>query len=271
MANSVMKLSGVTFSGTLPKLEKDIIIPAQGAVLLYDFGNTATWAGGNPANGAAVGNLVRGVPGASVLASGLTHVGGGFDWAASASAGNSKAPTVNLGNVALGGKTKLLFIAWLRVPNPLPNTFFAGAFGAAVQTAAHADNQFVLDVNNDGGGIRWTTWDQNGNSAAAALASSALTAGGVYQTAWLFDATSGAWRLYLNGAVNTSGTLAAGATSLHATTKPIGLGSWNGDPGAQAYYKGRIYRAYIEDLAASGRDPLSVVQADWAANNGRFS
>jgi hypothetical protein len=267
MANSVIKLSGVTFTGNLPKLEKDIIIPTQGGMLLFDFSNPATWGGTLPAAGAAVPttqsftNLIRGAAGGTVPVAGLAFNGNGLDFS------GATAGRVSLGTYDVTSKS-LLWIVWVKLP--ATGTAYAGYLGSAADTSnTNVNNSFVLYGGASGLKLLGETYDPNSNQRTA-IPLGTDAPGTLHQMAVEFNVSTGLLVSYLDGAQVSSGALAAGVTSLRAAPLPLGIGAWNGN-GTQGAFKGRIYRAYQENLTLSGRTALSVVQADYAANNGRFS
>lgn len=268
MANGIVqKLNGITFTGTLPKLQKDAIIPLAGAKFLFDFGNASTWAGGVVAQGATVNNLVSGAANATLSGTGtITPAGGGFDFAST--------NWLDMGLYDLSAR-QIVVIAWIKVPS------VSAAYGSivgAVNGLGDTTGQAAITINNNSTGTTgyYTPAPPGGTSSntMGLSAPASFVANAVLQVAFSIGGTAGAYQAlgYGNGAFVATSVVNQGAsvTGLQSTTQKYGVNKWNGAGGSTAF-AGRIYRVYAEDLTASGRTALSVVQADYTQNTGRFS
>ncbi|WP_019585209.1 LamG-like jellyroll fold domain-containing protein [Deinococcus apachensis] len=275
MPGIVQKLTGVTFTDPLlPKLEKDTLA-TTGTLLLQDYANPATWAGGNPANGATLVDLARGGVNSSVVidpAWPVTYDGKGFLLPDEGAASNFNGKSYISHPSVLPVAQSFLALAWLRVrlTNPASDDY-QGVLGQSVNANnVNAGNQLVLYLRSSGGARGAVSfWDQNGVKYTMNIGSSAVTDGQLVQIGVSVVYSSGNATVtgYVNGAAAGS-TVTAGMTGLPAGTgQPFTLGVTSTTFG-QA--KSRFYRALVENLAVSNRNPLTVVQQDWAANNGRF-
>ncbi|GGS26050.1 hypothetical protein [Deinococcus knuensis] len=276
MTGIIQKLTNVTFTGSLPKLEYDQIIPPVGAKLLYDFGNPQTYGGTLPAGGATVANgttltnLVRGGANASISAQlGLTFTGGGLDWATAAT-GTDNYPRINLGAYDLTNRS-FLWIGWVRSVGPASNR---GIFGNVV-SSSNANRGFSVGHkfgDSTTGAIDVSFYNQALTATGGSITAISV-AGQVLQLALEINPAAGLIRRYVNaGQPNAPLTLPAGTTGINpaSVNEPFAIGSLAGS-GSGSKYTGRIYRMYVEDLTASGRTGADVVEKDYGYNAGRFS
>ncbi|MFW8626729.1 LamG-like jellyroll fold domain-containing protein [Deinococcus sp. ME38] len=264
MANSVTKLTGVTFTGSLPRLERDGIIPPTGALWLFD---AAVSAPGSLAVNGTWENLVRGSPAATIKnTTGLSVAGNGLVFAGTGgylSAGDS---------YNLTGKS-LIMTATIKYQSITSG--FSATMGRG--TSGGASCQFMLGhLSSASTAIRSSgTVKVGGASDPAAGHIAVATAGTIYHIAMAVQ-ISGAdtvFTRYLNGTQVGQETV-TGGTGLWAppSANGIGIGRYDGN-GSQSAYRGTIYRLYAEDLTASGRTPAQVVAAGYAiaTQAGRYS
>lgn len=270
----IIKIPGVTFTdSTLPKLYRDSLINT-GSLYCYDFldAYTNSLAAGNVANGASFANLVPNKAASTVVnsaahitngASGLTFTGGSY---AAVDFGTSF-------NMATAGNHSFLAVIWFKA-DPTLDAFYPNLMAFTTNTSG-ANDQFNFDLGASQSGslmtLRGTVGDSTLQASSVAKATRHQAA-----VAW----TPGKTSLFVDGVLVGSDTTLAGATLVNppaGTHEGIGISSVIAS--AFAPFKGTVYRAYKEDLtismAASGRtfeaQALAQVQADWAANNTRFS
>ncbi|MBO0951218.1 hypothetical protein [Fibrella forsythiae] len=252
----IVKLSGTTFTDpTLPKLYRDSILNA-GSMLLFDFKTLATYAGGVApaagmlANGFAMNNLVDAAPAATVNGATVAYnAAGAIEFNGS-------------GNLTFGDNYNLassnadfLNIMWIKMT--AASAAYAQLFGRSTTTTA-GNTQYRLDMGADGLTPRGSAGGANNIGTVTIPPTSAQALNTVFQVAYSRVGT--AINAYWNG-IKIRDYTAFNETGLAnpATTPNMGGG-----------VKGLVYRAYMENLTVSGKNPLAQVQADYAANSARF-
>lgn len=257
----IIKVPGVTFTRTLPKLYRDAVIGA-GTVFCYDAINTVSW----PKQGApTVGtpsadkwvNLVDGV------ADGLfTTTAGEITWGGSGgfvSNGATAVDKITARNSAIpSAPTKCVGIVWVK---------------HGTQVAASGEHPIANFFN-------WASiaWTQDGisttpanrfyvagtASAAREIPIGAPVVGTVYQLAVAYSNSGQLMQAFVNGVEVLS---AAGFADLATSTTPAALFNQTGFPNL---YVGTGYRT-VFDTMTDGRTPAEIVALDYALNAGRFA
>lgn len=255
----IQKLTDVTFTDTtIPKLYRDAVI-TDGTIFCYDFADPTSWVKqANALTADEVLNLVDG--GAPGVTTALTFTAGkGF------ATGLGVADRIVLPDAAkLAGNTGgFLFVIWMK-PGSQSN-----ALGGQVAG-------YCYDATSGPWCIYWTNPNYkffiNGEleNTLYITPNTAIKQMGI---AWV-DNGDGTFdnRIYIDGALHSSSvatynTIQAPATAPTSATLGDGLNAGTLAP----YHIGTMYRAFMDDLGVSGADPLTLIQRDWAANNGRFS
>jgi hypothetical protein len=255
----IIRIPGITFSGAgLPKLSRDSII-TSGTKFVYDsvdsysYAKQAAPANGSPSADSWV-NLVEGGAAGQIYSPGsdITFNKGFIP------SGTPFNKIVLNGGANLATPTKALAILWVKHLAQTATTgshmMFSlggplGIFWTPVVSTNAVANSFV------------------GNTSASAqrqFPGLTPTVGTIYQLAIAFDNAGLSQTLYANGSlIGTFG----GYQNLGAPTAPPQLMAATG---YSTNYLGTYYRALYDDLS-SGATPLSIVQADYAANSARFS
>lgn len=266
MPTAAVTIEGISFTNTaLPKLEKDPIIPREGAILLFDPKNEESW----PSQAAPTGgaqtlyNLVR---------DGSAHdaiVPTAWTWDATKDAlvHPASASPIPAGLPDLEDKD-VLGIVWVNVL-AAPSSYMP-LMGRAESVSPGANNQFLLAVNTDlKPRIDIQATAANGNK----LSGTALTVG-LHQVGFWIERRSSDGRIhghvYVDGAEDVSGTAVSMiATSLDPSTYQLTLGGSNSSGLGVSPWPFR--RWYLEDLTASGRSAATVIADDYDLNLTRLS
>lgn len=253
----VSKLTGVTFTdATLPLLYRDSMIN-PGTLACFDFKNPYCWptgvvpaAGTAVPNGTVFNNLVPGGPTLTVSGSTMTYNGTGglvFDSSTTLSLGNNYNFATTNANFAI--------YTWYK------QSAAANTYGQYVgrSTNGNAPNcQYRFDYGNGGLSPRLTVGGATSTTTVNTSGAGSLNT--VYQYCGTRVGTQVSF--YRNGLQTQTSTM-TDTTLANPTISNMVLG---GD-----VFKGAIYRLVIEDLTVSGKNALSQVQADYAANASRFS
>jgi hypothetical protein len=208
------------------------------------------------------GSLVR-------TGTGTTYAGGGFDYNALTGGDDYvQAPSGCLSGIN-GGNEYFLVSAWMKLPAQADWRTGAG-LSAIFHTAAGAytagpdmvtigeslNNQITARRQTDGG----STIDTIFITADAAIW------GQVCQIGYWRNAAGTGLRVrsalgqkLVTGAVGTANSGNFGAT------QP----KWGSTPAFSNFTKGRLFRGHVEDLQVSGRNPTTVLDADFAATIAR--
>lgn len=253
----------------------DPTIPSAGKLILLDFGNATTLDVGSAiSNGQALTDITGTTSGATVAISGGTARHLVDQRCLELVASGSGAAYINVGtDLGINGTTnrQFLVIVWIKAltlntASSDEGTAFlslsSGAAGRALQMRTY-DN----GPGTSGPMSFW--WDNRGLSPQpSALGSTVIYT--VHQYAMSYvqsggDATVTAFR---DGVQDGGPHVVADVSMFNASsTLRVGSGCGVGSTSAKGL---QVYRLHVEDLAASGSTPLTVVAADYAANRGRF-
>lgn len=264
----VQKLNNITFSGSLPKLEKDPLAN-DGTILIYDFLNTGCWDGEDPSDS---NNIVKDLSrnendGTVIDPTAGAIFNNGFDFAA----GDTY---ITLPSLALTGKSLLITI-WYEwrsaqaasaagIAGNLENDLSGGQFGFWCGTGS--SDQLKGRIRDDIGNLP-TGWDDViiGTQDDGFIIQSALsvTIAGSDSQFVSYEHEEG------RDLRKDSDILTVGAQGLN-TDSSIAIGALNGS-GDRTGYRGRFLRMSIEDIGVSGGEPLQILQDDWDINFSRFN
>lgn len=284
-------------TATDPTLPFDYLDPliagANGGTLLdFDLANGGySWpSAAPPANGAAIFDLTETPAKNSAVTLGgsgtIGFAGNGFDFSNVVNPGHRiEGPASVAASIWGGGSANQYFLAllYLKLPaladwpaaanytRPVPMLCFTTAANGFTGEA----DLFSLNFSTTGGQLR-AVRPTAGTTAfdVVDLTPASADYGSVVQLALWRNAAGQAFRLKsANGTlISTRPTNANNATDFSAggTKKPqigVGLSAWkNSTPQGKTGL--RIYRAYIENLVTSGRDPAAVADLDYAAVTG---
>ncbi|MEZ0485450.1 LamG-like jellyroll fold domain-containing protein [Fibrella aquatica] len=250
----VIKLTSTFTDTSLPKLYKDSVLNL-GSLFLFDFKNPATYQGGALpapgflANGASLYNLVDAAPLATVNGTQIAYN----------SAGAIEFNSV--GNVVLGDNYNLAssnpnFMISMWIKMTAASNSYAQLLGRSTTTTPN-NTQWRIDMGLDGlrprGGAGGSV-----QATVAEIPNGSLVAGTLYHIA--FSRVGASISTYLNGVQIRTATMPEATLANPAVIPNMGGGC-----------KALVYRAYMENLTVSGKNPLAQVQADYNANLGRFN
>ncbi|RQR81460.1 MULTISPECIES: hypothetical protein [unclassified Burkholderia] len=266
----ILKISDVAFTdATLPKLQRDSVVDA-GTKFLFDFADAYGWPKqAAPVNGDQFVNLVDGgAPATTVLSGGstMTFGGGGIGFDQES---NEGILLPNSGNLPANNKG-FLFALWMKHGTPIDSTTVAAVGGYANQSGQYC--QYAISGINSSG-----IYGLQCNGSRVNFAYPAV--GSIHQLAMAVvkSGTNMVLRGYADGA-QIGADVVLGAVATWQLPQPSGAGSGvmpqpelGFMSGFGQSWVGSIYRTYLNDIGATGADPLAIVQADFAANSGRFT
>lgn len=248
----IFRIPGVTFTKTLPKLERDAVIKAGETVGVYDALNTESWAKqaapttGSPSADRWI-NLVDGV------ANGQFFENVGWSSGFVSNSGIEKIALLN--NVAPAATSKLLGIVWIKHGASQPGTGQHSILNLAQRLELRYASVSTTNVNANKFYL-----------AGAATANREIAtpvAGTVTQVAVYFENTTRIAMAYVNGVQVISG---PGFADMGIGGDVYQLLNRSGIDGG---YLGTIYRTVVDNCAS--RTPGYIVERDYALNSGRFS
>lgn len=273
-----IKVPGVITDPGAPKIARDelIVDDNDGVAFLFDAGISYSWPGGNPIHGSQIKDLSSYSRHATMsvsAGSGVTHSGNGFDFSATGVLGCVKAPS-SVAAALRGGSEFWLIAFYMKLPTS-GDWVSGGAFRPWFQCAetnytagpeicaigAASANQWIS--------FRRATGPATVTEYAVLTPASADKGAVVQLAAWRTASGMGARLRSPNGIV--SATAAPGVENsqdFSGITPKWGTSGtlWQDTVTAK---KVRMYRGWMEDLEASGRDPITVLDADYARTMGR--
>jgi len=270
-------LSGVANSGV--RFLADLAFP-----WCYPGGDPATRpAAGAPSNGALVRDVAELANGSVALPAGsIGFAGGGLDMTNVQINSNTPAGIVIPASVAAdiatayGGKVQRFLVATY-VKLPLLADWTSGTFSFLGDKTFNAGPSLIAINEAAAGALNLRRQNGAGTADNISITPAAADYGSVAQVAAYrtdtgigFRLRSAAGTVLQTAAVGADNNQAFGTNVInlgYSTAFPGGLGGAVMTVGA---LKGlRVYRAFIENLARSGRDPVAVLDADWARQQAR--
>jgi hypothetical protein len=231
-----------------------------------------------PANGALVADIAEVADGSVVVVSGqaIGYAGGGFDFSALTARGSYLQIPASVANdiyTAYGGNSQhFLFCAYVKLPasgewNTLGSIAPFMSFASANAAVGVPDIVSVGQANP-------TSLQSVRQTAGATLANNTVVIPSNYfglfaQVAfWRNAAGVGLTIKTANGRTTSTGAVGSNnSENFSAQTGKVGVcpaywsSSLTGQSGAKNF---RVYRCFVENLARSARDPLTVLDADYA-------
>jgi hypothetical protein len=266
----------------LPILQRDAVI-APGVLWCVDLARSYSWLGGNPTNGADVRDLTYNAANSTAnFATGTpTLSGGGFDLTGSDLRIN--VPTAAFGSLF----TNQEFLICIYVKLPVAGDWYSGSnpkgwisFASASHIASVPDLVNLAAYTSIGSPVL-TAFRQRavGTYNGPSIIGATVTPfqGTVTQFACWRNA-AGVFTARWKNATNTASSADTVNIADNSADFSTNYGSFGVTPSATTALdtggkKSRIYRAWIEDLSISGRNPEVVLDADWTrtAARGVFS
>lgn len=272
-----LKLTGTFTDNTLPAYRRDAVLSGDngGVKFLFDLAYPYSYAGGTPANGSPIVNINdSGSNGSIVLTSGqnLVFAGNGLDFTNITAANNYLSVPASVAADIWGGGAGLQYfmqVMYLKLPtnaNWNVDTSIV-PFSQFATTAYNIPDADLVLFNQQASGKAIGARRQTNGATIDTLSVVPMTAdyGSYAQVAFWRNAAGQGLRLKTaNGTVlSTAAVGSANVTNFSAKTGKIGLAGTFA-PGVQAPSRQwKLYRGWIENLVTSGRDPATVLDADW--------
>lgn len=279
---------------TLPILYRDPILNGSngGTLALLDLASKYTWPKqAAPVSGDSLKNLTEsGQDGAVFLNGGqaLSYAGRGFDFTAISDKPNGiMLPVSASANLwgAGSGLQYFAFMLYMKLPAsgdwPIAGITPTTIVSASTTANGYQSSADLLSINMSGaGGNKTLTLNRQTGTGGAnnqmVVTPAVGDFGTLAQLLFYRNASGQAFRLRTaNGDKSaTFSVQTANTQDFSALALRLGiLTPFTTFAGNAAFQKLRMYRAWLENLATSGRDPVAVANADWARviASGKFS
>lgn len=274
----VIKTPGISTAPGLETLLRDPLLEGAGAGVrfLFDLASALSWPSqGNPVNGSPIGDVAEVANGAFLAQTGeTTFAGGGFDFTAvTADPAAIVGPAGRLAGIHAGGQ-KFMVCLYAKLPSAADwNTaaLIAPFFSTTASAGGYPGEADMLTIaQNSGGSLSFRRQlDGAGTIVNKSVAVQPGDYGQLAQIAYYRTAAGGFGLLRTAAGIQiTSADASANNTGDFSQKQPrFGVvGSFN-DLVNQAPHRAaanyRLFRGFVEDLALSGRDPSTVLAADW--------
>lgn len=274
-----IKLNQAFTDTTLPKVTRDPLIDNDNGGVLFaaDFAFPWCYPGGAPINGSVVKDIAESGSNGIITKQGadvISHAGGGLDFSAVTVANNMlEIPADVAAAIWADANQYFLFCMYIKAPlladwNVATTLRSMAQFATAgYSTGAELVNisQYRSPVTTGAGQIHFNRQYAAAAAHAVILNLNPADHGQIVQVAcWRNSTVFNARIKSANGVVSGSSSTqtAANTQNFSALTGKIGTaGSTWGAPNNFENY--RLYRAFVESLTTSGRDPATVLDADW--------
>ncbi|KQQ12438.1 hypothetical protein ASF56_04540 [Methylobacterium sp. Leaf122] len=279
-------LTGTCTDTSLPMLARDALLTGDGGGVryLFDLANKFSYPGGAPAHNVRVVDLAERSPDGRVVAgSAVASAGNGFDFTGITAASYVEAHPAPSASIWGGGTSPQYFLAagYFRLPTAADwftggGTGLAAFLASSVGVRGYLDESDLLTIGAVATNKAITARRQtNGSSATDVLTITpgAADYGQVAQIAYWRNAAGQGFRLKtantVGGALIATQALGAPNTGDFSAKKlQMGQPASFFQPQASAHNL-RLYRGWLENLLISGRDPVTVLDADWARTMAR--
>lgn len=255
----ILKTSSVFTAAGLPRLYRDSILNA-GSLCLFDFANTYCFPKqAAPVSGDTFVNLVDGAPGGVVAnySNAFGFAGGGIFIPGYGGATSSYIDLGDNYNLSALGSPDFLQIAWVKQDAASYDTVSNQGIWGRSNDISTANCQFHLEMNSQLSG-RVSNGTTNVNPVAGSGFAAPIAKTQIAQ-AWV----NGVLYIYANGVLVSSAGIAGPLNNPAGARAKIGA--------IQNFWKGYVYRTYLENLTVSGKSAATQVLADYNANVSRFS
>lgn len=283
----LLKSANVATAVGLEKFRRDAALVGDngGVKFLFDLPSTAGWPGQDAPVAADVIPNVATTTGLMIIGDGafdiaagqaISFAGGGFDFSAlTADPAVVKAPSGALQSIWDAANDYFMVVGYFQLPTSGDwNTsvtlapMFCCTDGANGYATPEAD---LLTIAQASGGIlSFRRSTASGVATATTIAVAAGAFGNLAQISFYRDSSGAHGRLRTATTDQITTVDAGGNNSGDFSLKRARWGvpgSFNALPGVAAHLNAanhRLYRGWIEDLSISGRDPTTVLDADWA-------
>lgn len=250
-------------------------VPVPGSLMLMDFGRAITLsAGDRPANNQTVSDQLGLVTGAKLVVTGdglIEHDTVDRCLKMSATTGYAYLDVGTRFGIGSGAR-QYLIVFWVRMVTLGPSTT-SGDEGNAIMAVSGAGPvralQWRVNEQQPSPGLMNLSVFQDGqgqNPQPGAIANANAYSIHQFAVSWQVSGGNATIRAFVDGALASTEVRAdTSYTEVAGATLKIGCGAGAASAGTGAVRPHmRLYRAYVEDLAASGRDPATVVASDYA-------
>lgn len=273
----VLKVPGISTNPNLPNYKDPTIV--DGVKFLFDLASQLSWPSlAAPANGAAVKDIAGGADGSVALVAGqaITYAGGGFDFSAISLVPDVvKAPSGCLQSIHAADNDYFMVAFYAKMPllgewnvAASISPMFSCTDGVNGYATPEADLVTISQWYNSGKFLN-ARRQTNGSTANDAISiSPVLHHGLVTQVAYWRNASGCGLRMKSSGGTTLgTGPVGSNNTGDFSSKRPRwGICDSFNNPsnhGAGPWHW-RLYRGWLEDLSITDRDPVTVLDADYA-------
>jgi len=281
----VLQIPTTASASGLSTLRRDPLLDGDNSGVRFAFDLAFPWCyvGGAPANSALVKDVAEIASGSVVLASGQTisSAGNGFDFSAITASLSYLAVPANVASDIYNqtsGNQYFLAATYVKLPSQADwnaTGSVAPFFTWGTGSGDYSSSASLCMMAQQTGGVL-SARRQTSVGAVAQLSITVPTSdyGQVAQIAIWRNGTEYAMRLKTANNTTKSSTSVGSANSadFSATVGKFGIGqgfAHNTISGSTTYQKWRLYRGWVENLVRSGRDPETVLNADWTRTASR--
>ena len=271
----VIRVPGTTTDTAKPILRKDAMLKTDvngGVKFLFDLGNLPGYPGGNPVNGTVIPDLSDHADGVAEVSAGqaVAYLGGGFDYEGVTAINNDiKAPSSCLASIYAASNQYFMKVAYRKLPLLADWPSTTSLMSILADNTATSGYTTVPDLLTIGLGNAPNISARRQTSVGAAdtltMNADANMYGQVCQIA--FYRTAAGQTLRVKSALGTKTATAAvgsnNSANFSACEPRWGFIGQSGALTPANSTKQRSYRGWIEDLALSGRDPVTVLDKDF--------
>lgn len=258
----ITRIPGVTFTGaTLPKLYRDALI-TPGTKWCYDTGDLYSYVKqAAPVEGVDVWKSLTNAAADASFGGSVGFASGGFVF----SAGATEKINLPTSSKVASNANGLLSIFWINWGTQTATTG-SGLVGGCISSNANKQWAFTTSFTGSNGNLGFQINNTNPLNISAIPANTKMqiaiaikrNTSGVLVYSWYRDG------VLLGSTISADTVITQPTQTIQIIGGVVGVDYTNGD------WNGRVYRAFFDDLSTTP-DPLTLVQTDYASNNGRFS
>ncbi|MER9961629.1 hypothetical protein NKJ72_11790 [Mesorhizobium sp. M0045] len=268
MGNAIVfKTAATTTAVGLTKLKRDELLSGLGAgavPFLFDFGFPWCWpAGVNPVNGNTVKDISETADGSwNVAGASPVFAGNGIDFTGLLARADVRGPVGCLTDINTTERFMVVLYAKLPASVDWASASIKTMFQSAASAYTTGADLLTISQSHPTTDFISARRQTNGGSTVSELqvAMGANYYGQVCQIGYWRNAAGTGLRVKSAlGAVISTSAIGSDNTGDFSATQP----KWGNPPAFAAANNHRLYRGWVENLSISGRDPLTVLDADW--------
>lgn len=271
---TIFKTANTSSLTGLPKVRRDVALLStdidNGMKFAFDLGWNWSWPTlAAPVNGAVVHDMAEvGDGSVDYTTTGVTYAGGGWDFTGIGGDYCALKAPACLGSI-WSGPQYFMVAAWVKLPSSAnwnSTGTIKSLFAASVSQYNLGTDLLTLAEVATGKTINARRQTNGATTADLTVAPDANQFGQVCQLAYWRNAAGTGLRLKSAlGQKLATGAVGADNVGNFSALQP----QWGAPVAFSPNDKGRLYRGWIEDLQVSGRNPLTVLDADFAATIAR--